>query len=80
MVDFRMVDFYRIPKNKIDHIGTMRKSTMLGPGASEPGPRAGPGLGLCLRAGSQYGRFSHGPKIVVFYIFRNEKIDYAKID
>ena len=38
-----------------------------GPCASEPGPRAGLGPGLCLRAGSQYSLFPHGPNIIDFW-------------
>ena len=34
---FRMVEFYGTPKHQIGSFGTMRKSTMLGPG---PDPRA----------------------------------------
>ena len=44
------------------------------PGASEPGPRAGPCPWLCLRAGSQYGPFPHGPNMVlfIFWVFRKK--------
>ena len=47
------------------------------PGASEQGPRAGLAPGPRLRAGSKYGRFTHGPKIIDFYILEYVKIDHA---
>ena len=101
---FPMVLFPKYPKDKKDHIGTMRKRTILGPGseaqpwaraspgtrlggaaqgrpgASEPGPRAGPCPWLCLRAGSQYSLFSHGPNLVDFICWNSVKIDHAEID